>query len=179
LTTLRLSDLDGRVLTIERNLSLEVWGPTKSKRTRRMTIGATTAAMIRDRFDYRRAIHARASCSRTGSSGSVTVSGCETPRCTRSVTRWPPPSSRTAISSKHKPVSDTETPPRSFATTPTRRRWMTSTSPTSSTDERRVLLSRPVDEKRAPYPSIWRRWQAALRRRHPPTCVAELALGRS
>lgn len=80
LATLRLSDLDGRVLTIERNLSLEVLGPTKSKRTRRMTIGATTAAMIRDHFDswagrvghevvddwvfapdYRRAIHARAS----------------------------------------------------------------------------------------------------------------------
>lgn len=80
LATLRLSDLDGRVLTIERNLSLEVMGPTKSKRTRRMTFGATTAAMIRDHFDtwaarvghevlddwvfapdYRRATHARAS----------------------------------------------------------------------------------------------------------------------
>lgn len=68
------------MLTIERNLSLEVLGPTKSKRTRRLTIGATTAAMIRQHFDdwaeragpevvgdwifapdYRRAIHARAS----------------------------------------------------------------------------------------------------------------------
>lgn len=80
LATLRLSDLDGRVLTIERNLSLEVLGATKSKRTRRLTIGATTAAMIRQHLDdwaeragpevvgdwifapdYRRAIYARAS----------------------------------------------------------------------------------------------------------------------
>jgi len=45
-----LSDLDGRVLTIERNLSLEVLGPTKTGRIRRMTIGATTAAMLRDHF---------------------------------------------------------------------------------------------------------------------------------
>jgi integrase len=80
LATVRLSDLDGRVLTIERNLSLEVLGPTKSKRTRRMTIGATTAAMIHEHMtswaervgdevvgdwifapDYRRATYARAS----------------------------------------------------------------------------------------------------------------------
>jgi integrase len=80
LATLRLSDLDWRVLTIERNLSMEILGPTKSKRTRRMTIGATTAAMIHEHFDswaaragdeviddwvfapnHRRAIHARAS----------------------------------------------------------------------------------------------------------------------
>jgi integrase len=45
LATLRLSDLDGRVLTIERNLSLDVLGPTKTSRTRRMTIGAE-----RDRY---------------------------------------------------------------------------------------------------------------------------------
>lgn len=50
LATLRLSDLDDRVLTIERNLSLEVLGPTKTGRTRRMTIGATTATMVRDHF---------------------------------------------------------------------------------------------------------------------------------
>lgn len=80
LATLRLSDLDGRVLTIERNLSLEILGPTKSKRTRRITIGATTAAMICEHMttwadraddeavgdwifapDYRRATYARAS----------------------------------------------------------------------------------------------------------------------
>jgi len=55
IATLRLADLDGRVLRIERNLSLEVLGPTKSGRTRRITIGATigatTAAMIHDHFD--------------------------------------------------------------------------------------------------------------------------------
>jgi integrase len=80
LATLRLSDLDKRVLTIERNLSLEILGPTKSKRTRRLTIGATTAAMVVEHMnswadrvgdevlgdwifapDYRRAIYARAS----------------------------------------------------------------------------------------------------------------------
>jgi integrase len=80
LATLRLSDLDGRVLTIERNLSLEVLGPTKAKRTRRLTTGATSAAMVRRHFedwaerigsevvgdwifapDHRRAIYARAS----------------------------------------------------------------------------------------------------------------------
>jgi integrase len=67
-------------LTIERNLSLEVVGPTKSKRSRRLTIGATTAAMIRNHMqswaarvgdevvggwifapDYCRATYARAS----------------------------------------------------------------------------------------------------------------------
>lgn len=51
LATLRLSDLDGRVLTIERNLSLEVLGPTKTNRSRRLTIGATTAAMIVEHFE--------------------------------------------------------------------------------------------------------------------------------
>jgi integrase len=39
------------VLTIERNLSLEVLGPTKTGRTRRMTIGTTTAEMIRTHFE--------------------------------------------------------------------------------------------------------------------------------
>ncbi len=80
LATLRLSDLTGRVLTIERNLSLEVLGPTKTSRNRRLTLGATTAAMLVDHFhswaqrvdpdaivgdwvfapDYRRVTNARA-----------------------------------------------------------------------------------------------------------------------
>jgi integrase len=80
LAVLRLSDLGGRVLSIERNLSLEVLGPTKSNRNRRLTIGATTAAMIHKHFrtwkrrvgthgvvgdwifapDHRRLTHARA-----------------------------------------------------------------------------------------------------------------------
>ncbi len=50
LAVLRLSDLDGRVLSIERNLSLEVLGPTKTSRNRRLTLGATTASMIVDHF---------------------------------------------------------------------------------------------------------------------------------
>lgn len=37
LAALRLSDLTGRVLTIERNLSLEVLGSTKTGRSRRGT----------------------------------------------------------------------------------------------------------------------------------------------
>lgn len=80
LATLRLGDLDGRVLSIERNLSLEVLGPTKTGRNRRVTLGATTASMIVDHFtswagrvgpsavegdwifapDHRRLTHARA-----------------------------------------------------------------------------------------------------------------------
>jgi integrase len=47
LAALRLSDLDGRVLTIERSLSAGVLGPTKSGRTRRVTLGSGTAGMIR------------------------------------------------------------------------------------------------------------------------------------
>ena len=47
---LRLADLDGRVLSIERNLSLEVLGPTKTTRNRRLTLGATTARMIVEHF---------------------------------------------------------------------------------------------------------------------------------
>jgi integrase len=50
LAVLRLGDLQGRVMSIERNLSLEVIGPTKSGRNRRLTLGATTAKMIRAHF---------------------------------------------------------------------------------------------------------------------------------
>jgi integrase len=50
LAVLRLSDLDGRVLTIERSLSAGVLGPTKSGRTRRVTLGSATADMIRRHF---------------------------------------------------------------------------------------------------------------------------------
>jgi len=50
LAALRLSDLDGRVLTIERSLSAGVLGPTKSGRTRRVTLGSGTADMIRRHF---------------------------------------------------------------------------------------------------------------------------------
>ena len=47
LAVLRLSDLDGRALTIERSLPAGVLGPTESGRTRRVTPGSGTAEMIR------------------------------------------------------------------------------------------------------------------------------------
>jgi integrase len=50
LAALRLSDLDGRVLTIERSLSCGVLGLAKSGRTRRVTLGSGTAGMIRRHF---------------------------------------------------------------------------------------------------------------------------------
>lgn len=50
LAVLRYSDLDGRVVTIERGLSHGVLGSTKSSRTRRLTLGATTAALIDEHF---------------------------------------------------------------------------------------------------------------------------------
>ncbi len=46
LAVLPLSDRNGRVLTIERSLSAGVLGPTKSGRTRRLTLGSGTADMI-------------------------------------------------------------------------------------------------------------------------------------
>ena len=46
----RLSDPDGRVLTIERSLSAGVLGSTKSGRTRRVTLGSGTVEMIRRHF---------------------------------------------------------------------------------------------------------------------------------
>jgi integrase len=51
LAVLRRADLSGRVLSIERGVSLDVIGPTKSSRTRRLTLGATTAAMVEDHLD--------------------------------------------------------------------------------------------------------------------------------
>jgi integrase len=50
LAVLRLGDLDGRVLTIERGLSQGVLGSTKTHRTRRLTLGSTTTALINDHF---------------------------------------------------------------------------------------------------------------------------------
>jgi integrase len=51
LACLRHADLDGRILTIERGLSAGELGPTKSKRTRRLTLGQTTADMINSHFE--------------------------------------------------------------------------------------------------------------------------------
>jgi integrase len=47
LAALRFSDLDGRVLTIERGVSGERVGPTKTKQVRRLTVGRTTAKLWR------------------------------------------------------------------------------------------------------------------------------------
>ncbi|MGH9079161.1 MAG: tyrosine-type recombinase/integrase, partial [Acidimicrobiales bacterium] len=45
LVALRFADLDGRILTIERGVSGEELGPTKTGRTRRLTLGRSTAAL--------------------------------------------------------------------------------------------------------------------------------------
>jgi integrase len=45
LAALKISDLQGRVLQISRVASMEQIGPTKTRRTRRLTVGATTAAL--------------------------------------------------------------------------------------------------------------------------------------
>jgi integrase len=47
LAALKFTDLDGRVLTIERGVSGEQIGPTKTKRTRRLTLGRTTVDLWR------------------------------------------------------------------------------------------------------------------------------------
>jgi integrase len=47
LAAFKFSDLDGRVLTIERGVSGEQIGPTKNKRTRRLTLGRTTVELWR------------------------------------------------------------------------------------------------------------------------------------
>lgn len=48
LAALQLGDLDGDVLTISRGVSNEVLGPTKSRRIRRVTLGATAANLWRE-----------------------------------------------------------------------------------------------------------------------------------
>jgi integrase len=50
LAVLRFGDLDGRVLTIERGLSRGVLGSTKSSRTRRLTLGSTTASLVQTHY---------------------------------------------------------------------------------------------------------------------------------
>ena len=47
LAALKFGDLDGRVLHIERGVSGEEVGPTKTKRTRRLTLGRTTVELWR------------------------------------------------------------------------------------------------------------------------------------
>jgi integrase len=47
LVALRFDDLDGRVLAIERGVSADVLGPTKTGRTRRLTLGRQTVELWR------------------------------------------------------------------------------------------------------------------------------------
>jgi integrase len=47
LAALRFGDLDGRVLTIERGISGEEVGPTKTKQVRRLTLGRSTVELWR------------------------------------------------------------------------------------------------------------------------------------
>ena len=47
LAALRFGDLDGRVLTIERGVSGEQVGPTKTRQVRRLTLGRTTVELWR------------------------------------------------------------------------------------------------------------------------------------
>jgi integrase len=47
LAALRFGDLDGRVLTIERGVSGEEVGPTKTRQVRRLTLGRTTVELWR------------------------------------------------------------------------------------------------------------------------------------
>ena len=48
LVALKFRDLDSRVLTIERGVSGEVVGSTKTRRVRRLTLGQTTVALWRE-----------------------------------------------------------------------------------------------------------------------------------
>ncbi len=51
LAALKIGDLDGRVLHIARGASMEQIGPTKTGRTRRLTVGTTTATLWHDMVD--------------------------------------------------------------------------------------------------------------------------------
>jgi hypothetical protein len=140
------------VRTIERNLSLEGLGPTKTSRNRRLTVGATTAAMVVEHFDtwtdrvgeatvvadrvfapdYRRLTHARANLLSHRFDRLRRAAGLPNAALHRLVTASAPNSSRTASSERRKPGSGTETPPQPCATTHTLFRSMTLTSPTAS-----------------------------------------------
>ena len=48
LAALRIEDLDGRVLTIARAVSLEQVGPTKTRQRRRLTVGTSTTVLWHD-----------------------------------------------------------------------------------------------------------------------------------
>ena len=63
LAALRFGDLDGRVLTIERGVSGEEVGPTKTRQVRRLTLGRTTVELWRvSEAAWRRRAAGQASC---------------------------------------------------------------------------------------------------------------------
>ena len=59
LVALQTGDLEGRILTIERGVSAEQLGPTKTGRTRRLTLGRATAALWENSVETWRARVAR------------------------------------------------------------------------------------------------------------------------
>ena len=127
LAVLRHGDVDGRVLTIQRGVSHGVIGSTKSNRSRRLTLGATTVTLIETHWsswasgDRRRST---TGCShprrpgrrssppmpcRTSSAASASPPESNVRRFTVSVTPWPPISSATGSCSRPKHVSGTVT----------------------------------------------------------------------
>lgn len=172
LATLRLADLSGRVLTIERNVSLEILGPTKTSRNRRLTIGATTAAMIVDHFqswtdrigrdaviadwifapDYRRLTNARADLLSHRFAGSDAPLAYPTPRYTGSATASAPSSSSKASFSRPKHASAIATQRRRCVITPTPSPSTAWTSPTALTSCSTASLSASAGcDRRATY----------------------------
>ena len=79
LAALKFTDLEGRVLHIERGVSGEEIGPTKTKRTRRLTLGRTTVELWRaSEATWRR--RAKVFHSASGSSrGTSTTNGASRP----------------------------------------------------------------------------------------------------
>jgi hypothetical protein len=148
-----MGDLEGRVLRIERNLSLEVLGPTETNRNRRLTLGVTTAAMLVEHFDswrmrvdpdaivgewvfapdWRRLTNARADLLLHRFDRLRRVAGLPEAALHGCATAWLPISRVKARSSKPRPAPVTEIRRRHCATTPTPCRSMTRTSPTRST----------------------------------------------
>jgi len=150
LAVLRLSDLDGRVLTIERSLSAGVLGPAKSGRTRRMTLGSGTADMIRRHFQAwaareepegdwlfspspRRSAYITAGALSRRLARLGLASGVGMRLCTGPATAWPPTWWARGCCSRPRPASATGTPPPPCGTTPMPSRSTTPTRPTSLT----------------------------------------------
>ena len=137
LAVLRLGDLDRRVLTIERGLSHGVLGSTKSSRARRVTLGATTVALIHHQFvswaEPRPTPMGDWLFAPTPARETFMSADARTQLCTGSATASPPTWWRRASCSRLRPVSAIGTRPRPYGTTPMRFRSTTWTSPTNWT----------------------------------------------